>query len=78
MSCPDKLSRSGSAFSHPPDALLAARTYRRSMSSTPSLELAVQTSGLGKRFGSPAALDGVDLEVPRGVAFGFLRRERRR
>ena len=42
------------------------------MSSTPSLELAVQTSGLGKRFGSRAALDGVDLEVPRGVAFGFL------
>src|SRR5215204_3805468 len=34
--------------------------------------LAVQTAGLGKRFGSRAALDGVDLEVPRGVAFGFL------
>jgi ABC-type branched-subunit amino acid transport system ATPase component len=42
------------------------------MSSTPSLELAVQTSRLGKPFGSRAALDGVDLEVPRGVAFGFL------
>jgi len=34
--------------------------------------LAVQTRGLGKRFGSRAALDGVDLEVPRGCAFGFL------
>jgi ABC-2 type transport system ATP-binding protein len=34
--------------------------------------LAVQTSGLGKRFGTQAALDGVDLEVPRGSAFGFL------
>ena len=34
--------------------------------------LAVQTEGLGKRFGTRAALDGVDLEVPRGVAFGFL------
>ena len=34
--------------------------------------LAVQTIGLGKRFGTRAALDGVDLEVPRGVAFGFL------
>jgi ABC-2 type transport system ATP-binding protein len=33
---------------------------------------AVQTEGLGKRFGTRAALDGVDLEVPRGVAFGFL------
>jgi ABC-2 type transport system ATP-binding protein len=34
--------------------------------------LAVRTEGLGKRFGTRAALDGVDLAVPRGVAFGFL------
>ncbi len=34
--------------------------------------LAIHTQGLGKRFGARAALDGVDLEVPRGVAFGFL------
>jgi ABC-2 type transport system ATP-binding protein len=34
--------------------------------------LAVQTRGLGKRFGDRAALDSVDLEVPRGCAFGFL------
>ncbi len=33
---------------------------------------AVQTLGLGKRFGSRAALVDVDLEVPRGCAFGFL------
>jgi len=39
-------------------------------SSTPSL--AIETRGLGKRFGARAALDSVDLEVPRGVAFGFL------
>ena len=32
----------------------------------------VPDGGLGKRFGARAALDGVDLEVPRGVAFGFL------
>lgn len=45
------------------------------MNSTPLIEptsLAVQTHGLGKRFGTRAALDGVDLEVPRGSAFGFL------
>src|SRR5688500_16725275 len=45
------------------------------MLSTSSMDpdsLAVQTSGLGKRFGTQAALDGVDLEVPRGSAFGFL------
>src|SRR5688572_33398316 len=51
------------------------RPYGRSMLSTPSIDLdslAVQTIGLGKRFGTRAALDGVDLEVPRGVAFGFL------
>jgi ABC-2 type transport system ATP-binding protein len=33
---------------------------------------AVKTIGLTKEFGERRALDGVDLEVPRGVAFGFL------
>src|SRR5262249_49747223 len=35
-------------------------------------DLAIQTHDLGKRFGDRAALAGIDLEVPRGVAFGFL------
>lgn len=35
-------------------------------------ELAIETSGLSKRFGERAAIDGVDLQVPRGCAFGFL------
>src|SRR3954452_3248692 len=34
--------------------------------------LAVQTLGVGKRFGSRAALADVNLEVPRGCAFGLL------
>src|SRR5690349_12477351 len=42
------------------------------MTSPPTSELAVQTVGLGKRFGRRAALESIDLEVPRGVAFGFL------
>ncbi len=29
-------------------------------------ELAVETTGLTKRFGERTALDGVDLQVPRG------------
>jgi ABC-2 type transport system ATP-binding protein len=33
---------------------------------------AVRTNGLTKSYGERQALDGVDLEVPRGVAFGFL------
>jgi ABC-2 type transport system ATP-binding protein len=33
---------------------------------------AIQTSGLTKRFGQRAAIDSVDLQVPRGSAFGFL------
>src|SRR3954462_9609770 len=43
-------------------------------SSSPHLAdgLAVQTRGLGKTFGTRVALDSVDLEVPRGSAFGFL------
>jgi ABC-2 type transport system ATP-binding protein len=33
---------------------------------------AIETSGLTKRFGERAAIDNVDLHVPRGSAFGFL------
>src|SRR5258708_37586567 len=32
----------------------------------------IETRGLTKRFGARAAIDGIDLHVPRGVAFGFL------
>jgi ABC-2 type transport system ATP-binding protein len=42
------------------------------ITSTNGYSLAVQTQGLSKRFGSRAALDGIDLEVPRATAFGFL------
>jgi ABC-2 type transport system ATP-binding protein len=34
--------------------------------------LAIETRGLTKRFGERAAVDAVDLQVPRGSAFGFL------
>ena len=45
-----------------------------SMNETPTdgAALAVKTIGLTKEFAERRALDGVDLEVPRGVAFGFL------
>jgi ABC-2 type transport system ATP-binding protein len=36
--------------------------------------LAIETHGLGKRFGDRAALESIDLAVPRGSAFGFLGR----
>ena len=35
-------------------------------------DLAIHTQALGKRFGDRAALEHIDLEVPRGCAFGFL------
>jgi ABC-2 type transport system ATP-binding protein len=35
-------------------------------------QLAVQTEGLTKRFGTRVAIDNVDLRVPRAGAFGFL------
>jgi ABC-2 type transport system ATP-binding protein len=38
----------------------------------PSAALAIETTGLTKRFGERTALDGIDLQVPRGSAFGFL------
>jgi ABC-2 type transport system ATP-binding protein len=37
-----------------------------------SQELLVETHGLTKRFGSRTAVEGVDLRVPYGVAFGYL------
>lgn len=33
---------------------------------------AIEVRGLVKRFGSHAALDGIDLDVPAGKVFGFL------
>src|SRR4051812_12368190 len=51
------------------DAEPRARPEARSMTSLP-----IETRGLGKRFGTRTALDSIDLEVPRGSAFGFLGR----
>src|SRR5690242_4237300 len=33
---------------------------------------AVETHGLTKRFGANVAVNGVDLRIPRGCAFGYL------
>ncbi|MFD1212705.1 ABC transporter ATP-binding protein [Arthrobacter sp. GCM10027362] len=41
-------------------------------SGTPSAALAIETRGLTKRFGRQAAVDSIDLAVPRGSVFGFL------
>ena len=38
----------------------------------PSAEPAIETRGLTKRFGRQAAVDRIDLAVPRGAVFGFL------
>ncbi len=34
--------------------------------------MAIRTTGLRKAYGSRYALDGLDLEVPQGVVYGFL------
>jgi ABC-2 type transport system ATP-binding protein len=39
---------------------------------TPAGSPAIETAGLTKRFGERVALAQADLQVPRGVAFGFL------
>src|SRR5215470_16197747 len=56
---------------------MARLRWRRSVSGMNTTAIdgrapAVKTTGLTKDFGERTALDGVDLEVPRGVAFGFL------
>jgi ABC-2 type transport system ATP-binding protein len=35
-------------------------------------EYVIETGGLTKRFGNRVAVDGVELRVPRGAAFGYL------
>src|SRR3954464_2966972 len=61
--------RKGHRFILAPEEGWRGRAYLRPMNSN---SLAIETRGLGKRFGERAALDGIDLEVPRGTAFGFL------
>jgi ABC-2 type transport system ATP-binding protein len=39
---------------------------------TAAVDLAIETRGLTKRFGRQAAVDRIDLAVPRGAVFGFL------
>jgi ABC-2 type transport system ATP-binding protein len=41
-------------------------------SPTQTAELAVETANLSKRFGDRTVVRSVDLQVPRGVAFGYL------
>ncbi len=36
------------------------------------MDFAIETAGLGKRFGDREVLKGIDLRVPRGSAFGYL------
>jgi ABC-2 type transport system ATP-binding protein len=55
----------------PPDQASSATATQPSPAAAAS-GLAIETRGLTKRFGERTALDGVDLQVPRGCAFGFL------
>ncbi len=50
----------------------AAPASERAGSQRDDSGLAIETTGLTKRFGARAAIDGVDLQVPHGCAFGFL------
>jgi ABC-2 type transport system ATP-binding protein len=47
----------------------AARTVESMNTTTPYV---VETRGLTKQFGSRVAVDGVDLRIPAGSAFGYL------
>jgi ABC-2 type transport system ATP-binding protein len=51
---------------------LAAEAHNSSAPDVNGGALAIETSGLTKRFGDRTAIDGVELQVPRGCAFGFL------
>src|SRR3984885_10966911 len=57
----------GEASTAPSPARHAAVSFER-----PAGGWAVETHGLTKRFGSNVAVNGVELRVPRGSAFGYL------
>lgn len=42
------------------------------MNATATAELAIRTTGLGKKFGKRQAVSNLDLAVPHGSVFGFL------
>jgi ABC-2 type transport system ATP-binding protein len=42
------------------------------MNTTPAYPYVVEAEGLTKRFGTRVAVDGVDLRIPAGSAFGYL------
>ena len=46
--------------------------YQDSIAEASQSPWAIETHGLTKRFGDRAAVNGVDLLVPRGCAFGYL------
>ncbi len=50
----------------------ATTLTERPRSGAPSTDWAVETHGLVKRFKNNVAVDGVELLVPRGCAFGYL------
>lgn len=52
---------------------------RHSMLATKDAEsAAIEARGLTKHFGSVRAVDGIDLDVPRGMIFGIHGPKRRR
>ncbi len=56
----------------PPAADASVPSGRPARAPTPAGGWAVETHGLTKRFGANVAVDGVELLVPRGYAFGYL------
>jgi ABC-2 type transport system ATP-binding protein len=61
--------------SEPPGAttiLPARRPHAADLFEHPAGGWAVETRGLTKRFGTNVAVDGVELQVPRGSTFGYL------
>src|SRR5262249_60078534 len=54
------------------DRVPPRRSPERSIHMTTQSTNVVETEGLSKRFGDKLVVDGVDLRIPRGSAFGYL------
>jgi len=50
---------------------MSVTRWTRSANRARESDWAVETHNLTKRFGTSVAVNGVDLKVPRGCAFGY-------
>jgi ABC-2 type transport system ATP-binding protein len=70
--CPAFSRRYGTTASYPTGPMTIVAPSDDSPARDPSSSAAIRARGLVKRFGDVCAVDGIDLDVPRGMIFALL------